>query len=41
MAPAIMQLFTDSVGKHGALTGKVGAAFSVPLTLAAETKPLF
>ena len=28
MAPQIMQLFTDSVGKHGALTGKVGAAFS-------------
>ena len=28
MAPGIMQLFTDSVGKHGALTGKVGAAFS-------------
>ncbi|MGB8227450.1 MAG: NAD(P)H-dependent oxidoreductase, partial [Sedimentisphaerales bacterium] len=28
MAPQISQLFTDSVGKHGALTGKVGAAFS-------------
>lgn len=28
MAPAIMQLFTDSVSKHGTLTGKVGAAFS-------------
>ena len=28
MAPALMQLFTDSVAKHGALTGKIGAAFS-------------
>jgi NAD(P)H dehydrogenase (quinone) len=28
MAPSLMQLFTDSVSKHGALTGKVGAAFS-------------
>ena len=28
MAPVIMQLFTDSVSRHGALTGKVGAAFS-------------
>ena len=28
MAPALMQLFTDSVSKHGSLTGKVGAAFS-------------
>jgi NAD(P)H dehydrogenase (quinone) len=28
MAPALMQLFTDSVAKHGSLTGKVGGAFS-------------
>jgi NAD(P)H dehydrogenase (quinone) len=28
MAPPIMQLFTDSVSRHGALTGKVGGAFS-------------
>ncbi len=28
MAPALMQLFTESVSRHGALTGKVGAAFS-------------
>jgi len=28
MAPQLMQLFTDSVSRHGALTGKVGAAFS-------------
>jgi NAD(P)H dehydrogenase (quinone) len=28
MAPAIMQLFTDSVSRHGALTGKVGGAFA-------------
>ncbi|MGA2915577.1 MAG: flavodoxin domain-containing protein [Sedimentisphaerales bacterium] len=28
MSPQIMQLFTDSVSRHGALTGKVGAAFS-------------
>jgi NAD(P)H dehydrogenase (quinone) len=28
MAPALMQLFTDSVSKHGSLTGKVGAAFA-------------
>ncbi len=28
MAPPLMQLFTDSVSKHGSLTGKVGAAFA-------------
>jgi NAD(P)H dehydrogenase (quinone) len=28
VAPPIMQLFTDSVSRHGALTGKVGGAFS-------------
>lgn len=28
MAPGLMQLFTDSVSRHGALTGKVGGAFS-------------
>ena len=28
MAAPIMQLFTDTVVKHGKLTGKVGAAFS-------------
>lgn len=28
MAPVIMQLFTDSVSRHGALAGKVGGAFS-------------
>jgi len=28
MARALMQLFTDSVGKHGRLAGKVGGAFS-------------
>ncbi|MBN1787571.1 MAG: NAD(P)H-dependent oxidoreductase [Sedimentisphaerales bacterium] len=28
MAPPLMQLFTDSVSRHGSLTGKVGAAFS-------------
>ena len=28
MAPALMQLFTDSVSRHGALAGKVGGAFS-------------
>jgi len=28
MAPVLMQLFTDSVSRHGALTGKVGGAFS-------------
>ncbi len=28
MAPSLMQLFTDSVSRHGALTGKIGAAFS-------------
>lgn len=28
MAPPLMQLFTDSVSRHGALAGKVGGAFS-------------
>jgi NAD(P)H dehydrogenase (quinone) len=28
MAAPVMQLFTDTVVKHGKLTGKVGAAFS-------------
>jgi NAD(P)H dehydrogenase (quinone) len=28
MAPAIMQLLTDSASKHGRLAGKVGGAFS-------------
>ncbi len=28
MAPQIMQLFTDSVTKHGQLAGKVGGAFA-------------
>jgi NAD(P)H dehydrogenase (quinone) len=28
MAAPLMQLFTDSVVKHGSLTGKVGGAFS-------------
>ena len=28
MAPALMQLFADSVSRHGALAGKVGGAFS-------------
>lgn len=28
MAPAIMQLLTDSVSKHGQLIGKVGGAFA-------------
>lgn len=28
MAPQLMQLFTDSVSRHGSFTGKVGAAFS-------------
>jgi NAD(P)H dehydrogenase (quinone) len=28
MAPVLMQLFTDSVSRHGGLVGKVGGAFS-------------
>jgi len=28
MAPQLMQLLTDSVGKHGQLAGKVGGAFA-------------
>ncbi|MHB9070267.1 MAG: flavodoxin family protein [Sedimentisphaerales bacterium] len=34
MAAPLMQLFTDTVVKHGKLTGKVGAAFSSSANIA-------
>jgi len=34
MAAPVMQLFTDTVVKHGKLTGKVGAAFSSSANIA-------